>query len=163
MDRLVVVVAQYLPLLVPAAAAAVWLTLPRVQKVGLAAQAVVSAVVVAGLIQLAAAVHVDPRPFVADPSVQPLFAHPADNGFPSDHTALASTAALLVLIYRRRAGAVLLGAAILAGLARVAAPVHHLQDVAGGILIAAVTVAVAAAIWGWVGPRLPRRLTDRAA
>lgn len=163
MDRLVVVVAQYLPLLVPAAAAAVWLTLPRAQKVGLAAQAVVSAVVVAGLIQLAAAVNVDPRPFVADPSVQPLFAHPADNGFPSDHTALASTAALLVLIYRRRAGAVLLGAAILAGLARVAAHVHHLQDVAGGVLIAAVTVAVAAAVWGWVGPRLPRRLTDRAA
>jgi membrane-associated phospholipid phosphatase len=163
MDRVIVAVAQYLPLLVAAAAAALWLTLPRSEKVGLAVKAVISIAVVAGLIQLAAALHTDPRPFVVDPSVRPLFAHPADNGFPSDHTALASTVALLVMTYRRGAGGVLLVAAVLAGLARLAAHVHHLQDIAAGVLLAGVTVAVAAAVWRWALPRLPERLAALVA
>jgi membrane-associated phospholipid phosphatase len=163
MDSVIVAVAQYLPLLVVAAAAVLWLTLPRSEKVSLAVKAVISIAVVAVLIQLAAALHTDPRPFAVDPSVQPLFAHPADNGFPSDHTALASTVALLVLTYRRRAGAVLLVAAVLAGLARVAAHVHHLQDIAAGVLLAGITVAVAAAVWRWALPRLPERVAALVA
>jgi membrane-associated phospholipid phosphatase len=160
MDSLIVAAAQYLPLLVPVAAAGIWLTLPRREKVGLAAQALLAVVVVIALIQLAAAVHTDPRPFVVDPSLRPLFAHSADNGFPSDHTALAATAALLVMLYRRKLGAVLLAASALAGAARVAAHVHHVQDIVGALLIAVVTVAVVSAIWHWARPRLPGRLAD---
>ena len=69
------------------------------------------------LIQLAAAIHTDPRPFVVDPSIKPLFAHAADNGFPSDH-AVAATVALLVMTYRKMLGAVLLAASILVQLVR---------------------------------------------
>lgn len=163
MDNLMVVAAQYLPLLVPVAAAVLWFTLPRPEKVGLGVQAVISVVAVAGLIQLAAALHTDPRPFVVDPSVRPLFAHAADNGFPSDHTALASTVAVLVMTYRRWIGAALLVAAVLGGLARVVAHVHHLQDIAAGVLLAAVSVAIAAVLWHWVLPRLPRRLAELVA
>jgi membrane-associated phospholipid phosphatase len=68
------------------------------------------------LIKLAAAIHTDPRPLVVDPSIKPLFPHPGDNGFPSDHTALGVTIALLVMIYRRWLGTVLLAAAIVVGL-----------------------------------------------
>lgn len=163
MDALVVALAQYLPLLVPVAAAVVWFTLPTGAKVALAFQAVVALVVVAGLIQLAAALHTDPRPFVVDPSVVPLFPHPADNGFPSDHTALASTVGLLVLLHRRRVGLVLLVAGILGGAARVLAHVHHVQDIVAGVAIAGVTVAIAAAAWSVVLPRLRGRLAVLAA
>ena len=160
MDTLTGAVAQHLLFFILAAAAVIWLFLPRYDKVGLAVQAVVSLVIVVVLIKVAAAVHTDPRPFVVDPSIRPLFAHPADNGFPSDHTALAAAVALLVMIYRRWLGTVLLAASIVVGAARIVAHVHHGQDIVAGLVIAVLAVGIAAATWRWVQPRLPRRLTE---
>lgn len=108
MDSLVAVVAQYLLFPILVAAGIIWLFLPRQDKVGLAVQATVSLVSAVVLIKLTAAIHMDPRPFVVDPSIKPLFAHPADNGFPSEHTVVAATVAFLVMAYRRSLGAVLL-------------------------------------------------------
>ena len=160
---LVVLLAQVLPLLVPAAAAAVWFTLPRPSKVALGVQAVVALVVTLALIQVAASLHTDPRPFAVDPALHPYFAHPADNGFPSDHTALAATVALLVMMYRRRVGLVLLVASLVAGAARVVAHVHHTQDIVAGAIVAALSVALAAVVWRWVRPLLPRRVVGAGA
>jgi undecaprenyl-diphosphatase len=158
MDSLISAAAQYLPILVPVVAGVVWIFLPRRDKVALAVQAVVSLVIVAVLIHLVAAVHADPRPFVVDPSIRPLFPHSADNGFPSDHTALASTAALLVMSYRRSLGAVLLAVSMVAGAARVLAQVHHVQDIVAAVLIAALAVGVTIALWRWARPLLwPRQ------
>jgi membrane-associated phospholipid phosphatase len=70
------------------------------------------------------------------------------------------TVALLVMIYRRWLGAVLLATAIVVGAARMAAHVHHVQDIVAGMLIAVVAVGFASAAWRWVGPRMPRRLTE---
>ena len=154
MDSLIAAVAQYLPLCIPFVAGVVWLFLPRRDKVGLAVQAIMSLVIVAALIHLAAAIHTDPRSFVVDPSTKALFTHAGDNGFPSDHTALASTVALLVMTYRRYLGAALLAASLLAGAARVAAQVHHVQDIVAGVLIAALAVGVTTAAWRWAQPRL---------
>jgi len=162
-NSVIVAVAQYLLFFILAAAAAIWLYLSRQDKVGLAVQAIASLVIAVVLIKVAAGLHEDPRPFVVDPSIRPLFAHPADNGFPSDHTALAATVALLVMIYRRWLGALLLVAAIVVGAARMAAHVHHGQDIVAGLLIAALAVGIAAGTWRWVRPRLPRRLTEPAS
>jgi len=115
------------------------------------------------LIKVVASIHTDPRPFVVDPSIRPLFAHSADNGFPSDHTTLAATVAFAVMIYRRWLGAALLAAGIGVGAARVIAHVHHGQDIVAGVLIAALAVGIAAATWRWIQPRLPRRLTEPAS
>ena len=155
MNTLTATIAQDLLFLILLAAAVIWLFLPRQDKVGLAVQAIVSLVVMVVLIKLAAAIHTDPRPFVVDPSIKPLFAHPGDNGFPSDHTALGVTVALLVMIYRRWLGAVLLAAAIVVGAARMAAHVHHGQDIIAVMLIAVIAVSIASAAWRWVGPRMP--------
>jgi len=160
MNTLTAVAAQDLLFLILLAAAVIWLFLARKDKVGLAVQAMVSLVVMVVLIKLAAAIHTDPRPFVVDPRLKPLFAHPGDNGFPSDHTALGVTVALLVMIYRRWLGALLLAAAFVVGAARMAAHVHHGQDIVAGMLIAVVAVGIASASWRWAGPRMPRRLTE---
>lgn len=162
MDTLVAAVAQYLPLLIPVAAAVVWWLLPPPDKVALAVQAVLALGVAYALITLAGAVHEDPRPFVVDPTQVPLFAHAPDNGFPSDHTALGATVALLVLPYRRRLGALLLVASVVAGLARVAAHVHHLQDILAGLVIAVLAVAVTRAVWTSLRPRVPALRTRSA-
>jgi membrane-associated phospholipid phosphatase len=112
-----------------------------------------------GFILAAAAIYTDPRPFVVDLSIKPLFAHPADNGFPSDHTALAATVALVVMMYRRWLGAALLAAGIVLGAARVAAHVHHVPDIAAGVLIALLAVGAASVIWRYVRPHLPSSLS----
>lgn len=150
MDTLILFTARVLPYLLVAAAVVVWLLLSRRDKVALVVQGVVTLVVVLVLIQVAGALHTDPRPFVADPSVHPLFAHDPDNGFPSNHTSLAVAVALLVLVYRRVIGGVLVVLALCVGAARVAAHVHHVQDIVGGAAVGLVSVLVALAVWWWV-------------
>ncbi|HEY3531100.1 MAG TPA: phosphatase PAP2 family protein [Nocardioides sp.] len=125
----------------------VWLTMSRPEKVALAVQVVIGLVAVAVLVKLAGAIHDDPRPFVVDPSLHPWFSHPADNGFPSDHTAVGCVTAFLVLFHRRLAGLGVLALAILVGVARVIAHVHHVEDIVAGILIGLVAAACGVVCW----------------
>jgi membrane-associated phospholipid phosphatase len=134
-NTVIVLVAQYLLFGLALLAGLMWLTLDQPGKVRLAAEAVIGLVVLGLGILILGSLHVDPRPFVQDPSTVALFPHPADNGFPSDHAAAAGLLTALVLRYRRALGAVVaIGAVLVAG-ARVAAHVHHVQDVAAGLLL----------------------------
>ena len=160
MDAIIVAVSRHLLYVILAAAAIVWLYLPRPRKAGIAAQAIVAVVIMFVLIKGAAAIYTDPQPFVVDTSIKPLFAHPADNGFPSDHSALAATVALVVMMYRRWLGVGLLVASLVLGTARVAAHVHHVPDIAAGVLIAVLAVGAASVVWRWVRPQLPQQLTE---
>jgi undecaprenyl-diphosphatase len=139
-STLVSVCAQLLPFVAPAVLLLVWWRLPRGARARFAVLTVVSGIAAVVLVTAAGAVHSDPRPFVVDPTHPPLFEHSADNGFPSDHTTYAATAALLVTTVRRRLGLLLLLSAVVGGLARVAANVHHLQDIVAAVVIAGVAV-----------------------
>jgi undecaprenyl-diphosphatase len=136
-------------------AVVIWLTVPRPEKVAMAVEMVVGLVVVAILVRVAGVVHTDPRPFVQDPSIHPWFSHPADNGFPSDHTAVAAVTAFVVVRRRLGAGLVLLAIAVLIGGARVLAHVHHLQDVVAGLVIGLVAAVAGAVAWRAVRNRRP--------
>ena len=83
-----------------------------------------------------------PRPFVVE-NITPLIDHIADNGFPSEHTLLVATVALLVYTEHRVIGILLAVIAILVGLARVFANVHHSIDVLGSVVIALIAVMLA--------------------
>jgi undecaprenyl-diphosphatase len=72
---------------------------------------------------------------VQDPSTVALLPHPADNGFPSDHAAAGGLLTALVLRHRRALGVAVGIGAVLVAVARVAAHVHHVQDVAAGLLL----------------------------
>jgi membrane-associated phospholipid phosphatase len=152
-DSLIAAFAQYGLFLVALGAGLVWLRVGRREKVGLAVQVVVAMLLVAVLVRLAGLVHFDPRPFVSDPSLKPLFLHAADNGFPSDHTALATAVAATVAVYRRQAGLVLLLVSVLLGWARVAAHVHHWQDVLAGLLIGLAAATMSALACRRLQPR----------
>jgi undecaprenyl-diphosphatase len=132
---------------VAAIAVLVWLLASRPEKVALAVEMVVGLVVVAILVKVAGAVHTDPRPFVVDPSLHPWFSHPADNGFPSDHTAVAAVTSFVVLAHRRTTGLVLLVLTVLIGAARVLAHVHHVQDIVAGGAIGLVAAVLGVAAW----------------
>lgn len=136
MDSLIVWTAQYLIWLMALGFALVWLFAEdRSGKVVLAAQAFVGAAVMVGFLYLAKTVHHDPRPFVVNPHIKPLFGHSRDDGFPSDHSLAAGLIASLVLWRHRVLGVLFAVAAVLIAWARVAAHVHHLQDTAAGLLL----------------------------
>ena len=154
MNGLIVVIAQYLLYALVVVAAGVWLTRDRPGKVALAAEAVVGLALVGLGILLVGHLHTDPRPFVHDPHSTPLFPHPADNGFPSDHSAAAGLLTVLVLRYQRWWGVVVGAGAAAIAWARVAAHVHHAQDVVAGLGIGLVAGALAA----WIVHLVLRRL-----
>ena len=161
---LIAVVAQYFLFVVLACAAVVWLTLGQRERGAMLVALALAVVVGGGLLLASAVAWYDPRPFVVDGTI-PLFPHSPDNGFPSDHTIAATLVAGVVMGFRLRTGLALLFASIMLGAARVAARVHHVPDIAAGVLIglaaAAVGVTLAhAAIGSWAGWRLPWHRAD---
>lgn len=92
--------------------------------------------------KVASGVIENPRPFVVS-DITPLVQHIADNGFPSEHTLLVATIACLIYLYHRGAGLLLMALSLLVGIGRVLAEVHHVLDVAGSFVIAAVSVYAA--------------------
>jgi undecaprenyl-diphosphatase len=154
-NTLIVLIAQDLLFVLALVAGLIWLGLDRPGKVRLAAEAVVGLAVLGLGIWLAGTLHADPRPFVQNPSLHPLFPHPRDNGFPSDHAATAGLLTALVLRYRRGLGVLVGIGAVLVAAARVAAHVHHLQDVVAGLLIGLAAGGVAILLVSLAAARLP--------
>ena len=127
--------AQYLLFIMAAGFAVYWLAAERWPdgKVRLGATAVVGLALTLAFIYIGGKLHSDPRPFVQNPSLKPMFPHPKDNGFPSDHSAAAGLIAALVLWRSRARGALFGVAALLVAAARVLSHVHHVQDVVAGL------------------------------
>jgi len=91
------------------------------------------------LSKIASILYYNPRPFVVG-SFDPLIFHIADNGFPSDHMLLVSVIAIIVLMFDRFLGAILILLSILVGMGRVLSDVHHLFDIVGSVVIVLVAV-----------------------
>lgn len=90
---------------------------------------------------LASSLYYNPRPFVIL-HVIPLIKHVADNGFPSDHALLMGTLAAIVMVFSRRLGLFLWILAILVGVARVFALLHHAVDILASFGIALSATAI---------------------
>lgn len=142
MHEIVIIVAKYFVIIPVIITGLVWLQLPGREKLRFAALALIGAAIAYGLAKLGSALFYNPRPFVVG-HFTPYFAHGADNGFPSDHTLLAATLAALAFSRNRRWGQVVLAVALLIGLARVIAGVHHLIDIVGAIIFGCAGVGLA--------------------
>lgn len=92
----------------------------------------------------------DPRPFVVG-HFTPLIAHAADNGFPSDHTLLVASLAMVGLYWNRWLGIALWVIALLVAYSRVYVGVHHTLDVVASMICAVVATvawhAVVSRVW----------------
>lgn len=145
MHELVIFIAKYF-IIIPAIGA-VWTlaTAPSEQRLRMTLLLGLSGLLAILFAKIGSHLYYDPRPFVTD-HVTPYFVHSADNGFPSDHTLLAALLAYWVFIYRKGVGSVLIIIALLVGSARIIAGVHHLNDILGSLLCAAVGLAIAFSI-----------------
>jgi len=83
------------------------------------------------------------RPFM-DGVGKMIMYHKAENSFPSEHTVFMSSIAFMFLYLKnmRGLGAILLLLAIISGLARVFVGVHYPFDIAGGVIIGAVSAYI---------------------
>jgi membrane-associated phospholipid phosphatase len=123
-------------------------------KARLGGAAVIGLVIAVLFLHVAGKLHSDPRPFVQNPGLHPLLSHVRDNGFPSDHSIRAGLIAGLVLLRSRWYGALFAVAASCVAAARVAAHVHHVQDVVAGLILGGIAAVIgyclagaAVAIW----------------
>lgn len=142
MNHLIVFVAKYFLFISVLAVAIYWLKLQQHKKLVLAVQLVVGGVIALLLAKIGAHFYYDTRPFVSH-HIKPLFAHGADNGFPSDHALLTSFLGFTMLFYSRRLGIFLLAVAVAVGAARVAAHIHSPIDIVGSFVFAAIGVGAA--------------------
>jgi membrane-associated phospholipid phosphatase len=142
MHTLIVILAQYL-IAVPIIA---WLVYglrleSRGARLRFVLEAAVAAVIVVLLAKIGSALYDNPRPYIVA-HIRPYFPASADNGFPSDHTLLSGYLAMLLWYRDKRWGWPLLGIAAVIGLARVAGKAHHLIDIVGALVCAAVGVSL---------------------
>lgn len=86
------------------------------------------------------------RPFVTL-GVAPLFPHAPDNGFPSDHSAVAAFIAAALRFMDAPTAVVATLAALAIGVARVYALVHCPSDIVAAWFIGAVPAAAAMLLW----------------
>jgi len=135
MHAIVTFIAKYFIALSVIGICIVWLRLNMSNKKRFIVVAVIGAILTIVLAKLASKLYYDPRPFVAG-HFTPYFSHGNDNGFPSDHTLFASFLAFLSWYYSKKAGLGLLIVALLIGLSRVVAGVHHLLDILGSMVFA---------------------------
>lgn len=147
MDQFFIFCAKYLYLLAIAAAGVCFVRLPRDRKKELVILSVITLPAIYIAARLAGLLYFDPRPFVVGRFV-PLIPHAADNGFPSDHMLLTSAIAVVLYPASRKASLTVSAIAILVGISRVYAGVHHPVDIIGS---AAIAVAVGYACFAAYG------------
>lgn len=138
-------IAKYFIVLSVFGAFVVWLKLEIRQKKQFIVLAIVGGILTLLLAKIGSHLFYNPRPFVVGHFV-PYFAHGNDNGFPSDHTLLAAMLAFVSWRYSKKAGIGLLIIAIIIGLSRVVAGVHHVIDIIGSIVFAFIGVWLASQI-----------------
>ena len=137
LDALMVGSAKYLPVVFALALIALWLSWrPRNQWAALLAG--ISAFVALGFGQLIGKAIPRPRPYVGH-TIHQLIPPSLDTSFPSDHATLGFAVAVMVWRYNRRAGAALLGLAVVLAFARVFVGAHYPADVLGGAVLGGVT------------------------
>ncbi|MGH8862218.1 MAG: phosphatase PAP2 family protein [Jatrophihabitantaceae bacterium] len=111
---------------------------------------------------IAAAVHPEQRPFTTHPRIHLLVSHAAGGSFPSDHATAAFAIALAVIVFvSARWGLALFVTAVVIGFARVYDGLHYPGDIGGGLLVAAVGVAVAALALYVARRRIDPRVVDK--
>lgn len=166
MDSVIIFGAKYLFVAVVLLWIAAWLQAARHHKTEVAWATIVAGILAGVLDKLGSKMYYDPRPFVTH-HIQPLVAHAADNGFPSEHTLLSMTLATILFLYRPKIGILAYVIALLVGISRVAAHVHSPIDIAGATLFGVISgylgYLTASKLLGSKKVRPVRRDDDRPA
>ena len=75
------------------------------------------------------------RPFVTMKDVKLLVPHGADGGMPSHHMVFMMSIAVMVFIFDKKLGLLLIAMSVTSGIARISAGIHYPSDVLAGALL----------------------------
>lgn len=152
MEFLIIFAARYLFLLSVAIFIGVFILITRPEKRYFIKLSLLTSIVSFALAKIASMTYYNPRPFVVE-RVSPLVAHGADNGFPSDHTLLTITIAVIIFQFNKKLGIFLAIIAVLVGSARVLARVHHPIDIFGSVIVAILAIKIVVYIFKKIAAR----------
>ena len=141
MDTLIIFGAKYLYLVGLAIFVIYFFRLPKEQRGRAFIFSLIDLPIVYVTSLIAGYLYNNPRPFVSE-HITPLISHVADNGFPSDHTLSVAALASILYCYNRALGFVVFAVAILIGVSRVFAGIHHWVDIVGSFGIAVAVTAI---------------------
>lgn len=150
MDLFFILAAKYIFVLPAIVLGFYVLSRPRSEWARLALFAIPAGLFTYALGKLGSHFYFGPRPFVVEHFI-PLVSHAPDNGFPSDHTLLASALAAVGMFWNRRLGVALWSIAIIVAASRVYVGVHHPIDVLGSMAFAIVAVSAWYAVLKYFG------------
>jgi undecaprenyl-diphosphatase len=88
-----------------------------------------------------------PRPFIADPTPEPLLETPLDLSLPSGHAATSFAGATLLAIAHRRAAVPLFLLAALVAWSRVYVGVHYPFDIVAGAVLGIGVALLSTLLW----------------
>lgn len=152
MDFFIIFGAKYLFVLIILTALVYFFTLPKNKKRDFLLFSLIALPTIYIVAKISSLFFYDPRPFVSE-NIVPLLPHIADNGFPSDHTLISATIAMIVFFYNKKIGALLLIIATIVGISRVLAGVHHPIDIIASFFIA---IIVSSLIYFYILPLISR-------
>ena len=147
LDWFVVVIAEYIPYIACIVAIVLWSKIPAWrERVRLSIVMAFSLLLGRGLIfEIIRFFYNRPRPFVALQFI-PLFTE-TSYAFPSSHAIVLTTLACVVFMMSKRWGIIFFLFAIINAIARIYSGVHWPTDCIGGIIIALVSVFIAAKVF----------------
>jgi len=143
MNQLIILAASYLFVTLPL----LWVASLVLQKSNkqLLIQGLLAAILAAptavALVWVASRIMYSSRPFVVN-NFTPLIPHAANNGFPSDHTTFCMFFATLAFYNNQKIGIVGFILTLLVGFSRVAAGVHSVTDIIGGLIVGFIAATV---------------------
>lgn len=158
MDTLVVVSAKYLILLVVLGLGTAWLLSKRHRKLHFIVSTVLAGIIAFAIARTLSHFIYSERPFVVE-GIEPLVAHAADNGFPSDHALFAGTLTAITFFYNRKIALAMAVLAVVIGSARVLAHVHSPLDIIVGLAVGVIGAMSGYYITNWffAKAKKPRR------
>ena len=134
MDSLIIFGAKYLIFIVCIIFVIFFLTTKKRKRVQFILYTITLGLSAFVVSRIASFLYDNPRPFISD-GVVPLINYGIDNGFVSDHTLLAGALAAVITIFNWRLGVFMWVLAVVIGISRVFAGVHHYIDIAGSLFI----------------------------
>ena len=140
LDTSMILIAKYMPLLVVVGMLTLWVSRGRKTR-DIVLYGFYAAIIGLIINYLIGFVYYHPRPFVI-PTGTLLFSYPADSSFPSDHSTIIFSMALMLIYFKRTRlpGFLFLVMGIIGGTARVFAGVHFPLDIVGSLLVSVFSV-----------------------
>ncbi len=150
-DKLIMIIADYLPLILVLTIIILWFrkkktsgkSIEKNHYKQISLLSLYSAIIGLLLNKIISTLYYHPRPFVNN-KVLLLIKHSADSSFPSDHTTLMLSIALMLIYFTttRRTGIILTITALIGGIARIYVGVHYPLDIIGSIITSTIASTI---------------------